>query len=201
MPLWAVLFSVLINQEKPGLQRLIGLCLGIVGLSTLALGEFGIFFSAPMGTMMMLAAAIFWGIGTAIHKTVKWGMSTIALVGWQLLIGGLPITIIAVFLEAELWPSTIQNISLMAILSTLLILAYPIIFCWFAWFHIVDEVPVSVSTVSIMLVPVIGVFSSHIILEEIIGMKEALALMFVCGALALALLPKSKRGTHPKSRN
>jgi len=201
MPLWAVLCSILINREKPHFQRLIGLGLGLIGLSTLSLGELGVFSAAPTGTIMMLTAAIFWGIGTAIHKTVKWEMPTIALVGWQLLIGGLPITIVAVFLEAELWPSTIQNISLMAILSTLLVLAYPIIFCWFAWFHIVSEVPISVSTVSIMLVPVIGVFSGQIILEEIVGLKEVLALIFVCGALAFALLPAPKRDTNTKSKN
>ena len=97
---------------------------------------------------MMLIAAISWGAGTAIHKSVAWNMPTIALAGWQLLIGGLPITVAAIFLESHLWPNIINTISLDAVLATLLILSYPIIFCWFAWFKIVSEVPVSVSAVS-----------------------------------------------------
>ncbi len=192
MPLWAVIFSMILNSERPTVQRLIGLGLGIMGLGTLTIGEFGIFTVAPLGTTMMLIAAISWGIGTTIQKRINWQMPATTLAGWQLLLGGLPITIIAVFLEQDLWPSVIQNISMAAILSTLLVLAYPILFCWFAWFRIVSEVPVSVSTVSIMLVPVIGVYSGHLILGEPVGWREISGLLLVCSALALVLLPSFK---------
>ena len=189
MPLWAVLFSIIINKDHPTAQRMIGLGLGLSGLGTLALGESGIYQVAPIGSTMMLIAAISWGMGTAIQKRIRWEMPAVALAGWQLLLGGLPITIIAIFLEYTLWPEVINYISLSAILSTILILIYPIIFCWIAWFHIVAEVPVSVSAISIMLVPVIGVFSGHIILQEPVGFYEIIGLLLVCSALALVLLP------------
>ena len=193
MPLWAVIFSIILNNDKPHLQCIIGLILGILGLLALALGDIGIFNISPLGSIMMLIAAISWGAGTAIHKSVAWNMPTIALAGWQLLIGGLPITVAAIFLESHLWPNIINTISLDAVLATLLILSYPIIFCWFAWFKIVSEVPVSVSAVSIMLVPVIGVLSGHLILGEKVGLKEIASLSLVCGALVLVLLPPFKK--------
>ena len=196
MPLWAVIFSIILNKEKPHLQCVIGLILGIFGLLALALGDIGIFNISPLGSIMMLVAAISWGAGTAIHKSVQWKMPTIALAGWQLLIGGLPITIAAIFLESHLWPNIIHTISLDAVLSTLLVLCYPIIFCWFAWFKIVSEVPVSVSAVSIMLVPVIGVLSGHLILGEKVGLKEIASLSLVCGALVLVLLPPFKKNIN-----
>jgi drug/metabolite transporter (DMT)-like permease len=40
-----------------------------------------------------------------------------------------------------------------------------------------------------MLVPVIGVYSGHIILQEPIGLREILGLLLVCSSLALVLLP------------
>jgi drug/metabolite transporter (DMT)-like permease len=121
-------------------------------------------------------------------------MSATALAGWQLLIGGLPITIIAIFIEHDQW----QPVSQAAIWSTIFILLYPIIFCWFAWFRIVKEVPVSVSTVSIMLVPILGVYSGNLILDEPISWREIGGLLLVCSALALVLLPSFGFG---KSRN
>jgi drug/metabolite transporter (DMT)-like permease len=189
MPLWAVLFNIIINKDHPTAQRMIGLVLGLLGLGTLAIGKLGIYKVAPIGSTMMLIAAISWGMGTAIQKRIKWEMPAIALAGWQLLIGGLPITIIAVWLEYNLWPEMINSISLAAIFSTILILIYPIIFCWIAWFHILAAVPVPVSAISIMLVPVIGVFSGRIILHEPVGLHEITGLLLVCSALALVLLP------------
>jgi drug/metabolite transporter (DMT)-like permease len=189
MPLWAVLFSILINKDRPTTQRTVGLVAGLLGLGTLTIGGLGIYKIAPMGSTLMLIAAISWGMGTAIHKRVKWQMPAATLAGWQLLLGGLPITIIAIFFERDLWPAVINTISLEAILSTILILVYPIIFCWIAWFRIISELPVSISAVSIMLVPVIGVYSGHLILQEPVSLREIGGLLLVCSALALVLLP------------
>ena len=66
---------------------MIGLGLGLVGLSALAVGELGIYQVAPIGSTMMLIAAISWGMGTAIQKRIQWEMPAVALAGWQLLLG------------------------------------------------------------------------------------------------------------------
>jgi len=60
-------------------------------------------------------------------------------------------------------------------------------------------VPVSVSTVSIMLVPVIGVYSGNLILDEPISWREIGGLLLVCSALALVLLPSIKFGKNNRS--
>ena len=188
-PLWAVLFNLLINKDRPTVQSIAGLTVGLLGLGALTIGDLGIYKIAPMGSTFMLIAAISWGFGTAIQKRVEWQIPAATLAGWQLLLGGLPITIAAIFIEHHLWQPVINTISLAAILSTILILIYPIIFCWIAWFRIISEVPVTVSAVSIMLVPVIGVYSGHLILQEPVGLREIAGLLLVCSALVLVLLP------------
>jgi drug/metabolite transporter (DMT)-like permease len=50
-------------------------------------------------------------------------------------------------------------------------------------------VPVTVSTVSIMLVPILGVILGNLILDEPIGWREVVSLGLVCGALGLVLSP------------
>ena len=103
------------------------------------------------------------------------------------MIGGLPITIIALFVDAGSW----QPVSQAAVWSTIFVLIYPIILCWFAWFTIVDQVPVAVSTISILAVPALGVGSSVLVLQEVVGWREIVSLLLICAAIALVLKPVS----------
>ena len=191
MPLWAVLFSTWLIGEALTLARLAGLGAGMAGLSVLVSGELGILASSPLGALFMLIAACAWGAGTTLQKKVNWTISAVSLVGWQLLLGGLPITMMALFVDAGSW----QLVSSAAIWSTILVLVYPIILCWFAWFTIVDQVPVAVSTVSILAVPVLGVGSSVFVLGETIGWREIVSLLLICAAIVLVLKPETAERT------
>lgn len=187
MPLWAVILSILFIGEKSSPARIIGLVLGMSGLGVLLSGEFGILKSAPAGVIFMVASAIGWGAGTVVQKNFEWRISTLSLVGWQLVIGGLPITIIALFLETPNW----QNFSVAAVGSTVFVLLIPIIMCWFVWFKVIEMLPVSICTISTLLVPILGVVSSNIILGEAVGWREVFSLLLICAALALVLKPAS----------
>ena len=192
MPLWAVLFSTWLIGETLTLARIAGLGAGMAGLAVLVSGEFGILASSPHGALFMLIAACAWGAGTTLQKKVKWKISPVSLVGWQLLIGGLPITITAFFIDAGSW----EPVSTVAVWSTIFVLVYPIILCWFAWFTIVDQVPVAVSTVSILAVPALGVGSSVLVLGEAIGWREIASLLLICTAIALVLKPDKSAKTY-----
>jgi len=115
-------------------------------------------------------------------------MPAASLAGWQLLIGGIPVSIVALITEVPY----LQPVSAAAAWSTVFVLIYPIIFCWFAWFAIIRQVSVTVSTVSIMLVPILGVIFGNLVLDEPIGWREVVSLALVCGALGLVLMPAKK---------
>jgi len=185
MPLWAVVFSILFIGERATIARIMGLVFGMGGLSVLLSGELGVLRSAPAGTFFMLISAIAWGAGTVVQKKVKWQISALSCVAWQLLLGGLPITLIAIILESSQW----QPVSLAATCSTIFVVVVGIFLCWFAWFRVVDMVPVSVATVCTLLVPILGVVSSNMVLGEVIGWREVISLCLICIALALVLIP------------
>ncbi|NQV57928.1 MAG: DMT family transporter, partial [Rhodospirillales bacterium] len=157
MPLWASLLSMMFIGERPTGTRILGLLLGLLGLLILVSGKFGVFAAAPLGTVFMLISAFSWGAGTVVQKRVNWLMPPASVAGWQLLIGGLPITIAALITEVPY----LQPVSAAAVWSTVFVLVYPIIFCWFAWFAVIRQVPVTVSTVSVMMVPVLGVLAGN----------------------------------------
>ncbi|MCW8951589.1 MAG: hypothetical protein OQK53_02680, partial [Rhodospirillales bacterium] len=61
------------------------------------------------------------------------------------------------------------------------------IFCYYAWNTIVGIFPVNVSSISTLMIPVLGVISGGLVLGEAIGLREAGALVLVCAALGLVL--------------
>ena len=197
MPLWAVILSILFIGEKMTLGRFLGLILGMCGLGVLLSGELGVLKLAPAGALFMLVAAFSWGAGTVVQKSVNWRISVPSLVGWQLVIGGLPITLMAIILESANW----QSISLAAVGSTIFVLLCPIILCWFAWFRVIEMVPVSISTISTLLVPILGVVSSNLVLDEMIGWREVVSLMLICSALGLVLTPSGLKNQRKEGFN
>ncbi len=192
MPLWAMLFATLFGGERPSWIRLCGLALGLTGLGILLSGELGAMAESPAGTALMLAAAISWGAGTVLHKRVDWQLPPLTLTAWMLVIGAIPITLVGLATEI----ATLQPISVGAIWATVFVLLISTVFCWFAWFQVVRLVPVLVSTVGILMVPVMAVISGGLLLNETVGMREISALACVICAIALVLIPFGRARTN-----
>ena len=74
------------------------------------------------------------------------------------------------------------------------VLAFPMIFCQWAYFKSVRLFPASLAAISTLGIPLVGTFSSALILDEQVGMREFGALALVVSALAaVLLLPALKR--------
>ena len=56
------------------------------------------------------------------------------------------------------------------------------------WFRVLQLLPLSVASISTLAVPVIGVFSSALLLGEPLGWRELAALALICAALFLVLV-------------
>jgi drug/metabolite transporter (DMT)-like permease len=61
------------------------------------------------------------------------------------------------------------------------------IYCHWAYFSLVRLVPAGIAAISTLAIPVVGVFSSALILSEPVGLNETAALVLVISALAIAL--------------
>ncbi len=82
-----------------------------------------------------------------------------------------------------------------ALLSLLYVLAVPMVFCHWAWFTVVRLFPAAIAAIGTLAIPIVGVFSSGLVLGEPIGPRELGALALVCAALAVVLvLPALGRG-------
>jgi drug/metabolite transporter (DMT)-like permease len=185
MPLWAVILSMLVLSEQPTARRVVGLMLGLGGLFVLLSGEFGAMSESPLGTFFMLVSAVTWGAGTVLHKRVTWSLPSGMNTAWMVFLGGLPIAAVALVMEAD----QIAPISWQAAGASVFVLVISVVFCWFAWFSVVKMVPVIVSSVAIMGVPVVAVISGGLILHEKLAVQEFAALALVLSAIALVVVP------------
>jgi drug/metabolite transporter (DMT)-like permease len=190
MPIWAALLGRVVLGEALTGSKLLGLALGTAGLTILIGPDLAGLGSAPLGAAFMLGGAISWAIGTVAMKRFAWTIGPGTLAGWQLLAGSVPITLGALWLQPFPDPATLSPATLAALAYVLLV---PMVFCQWAWFKVVWLFPASLAAVGTLAIPVIGVFSSGLLLDEPIGWREFAALGLVCAALAAVLLVPALR--------
>jgi len=194
MPVWASLLSSILLDEALTKAKLIGLALGMSGLAVLIGPDLIVLETAPLGALFMLIAAISWASGTVLLKRFHWSVPTTVLVGWQLIAGALPVSIGAVLLEA---PPELAGLSRETLIAVAYIFLFPMVFCQWAFFRTVRLFPAAIAAIGTLAIPVVGVYSSAVILGESVGWREFIALLLICSALASVLLPAGRRSAPP----
>jgi drug/metabolite transporter (DMT)-like permease len=190
MPAWAIPLSVLLLGERLTARKLLGLALGMAGMALLLWEEFHRLQGAPRGALLVLCAAFTWAVGTILQKKYPVRAPLAGFTAWLMLIGGVPIYIGALLFEDF---SKLADVSLASALGT----AYNVLlaFAWahWAWIKLATSVSVTVFSLCMLLIPVVGVFSGMLFLGETPGWPEYLALTFVLGSLATVIVPQKKK--------
>jgi drug/metabolite transporter (DMT)-like permease len=193
MPLWATAIASLVLHEPLSTRKLIGLALGVTGMAILIGDELRVIQKSPFGVAMILAGAVAWAFGTVLLRKWKPPLPQNALTGWMMIVGWLPIVTLAPFFDprplgVELasltwrgWFAIVYNIFLAGTIAH-----------W-AWFHLARTLPVAVSSLSSLPVPVVGVFAGILVLGEEPGPQEWIALALVVGALFSVMFEPRKK--------
>ena len=187
MPLWSAILSAWLLGERITARRLAGLALGLAGIAVLVGGSLDGLRQSPVGVGCMILAAWSWALGIVLLKRLPVALPTSSLTGWMMLLGALPILVVAIPLESSrlvvpgFWPAfgMVYNT----------VLAF--MFCYWAWNRIVLMVPVAVSSLSSLSTPVIGVLGGVVFLGEPLGWRELLAMALILAAVAsVSLRPR-----------
>ena len=191
MPVWAALFAIPVLRERASLAVFAGLGLGMTGLVILIGHDVAVLESAPVGALMMLGAAVSWGLGTVLFKRFNWQTPVATIIGWQLLLAAIPLAIGALALEPL---PDLTGLSTPAIIAFAYVLVFPMVFCQWAYFKIVSMFPAVYAAIGVLAVPVVGVCSSLLLLGEPVGWREIAALALVCSAIFMVLILPKLRG-------
>jgi drug/metabolite transporter (DMT)-like permease len=178
--------SVLVLGEHISRRKLVGLALGMGGL-LLLLGEaFVNLGAAPVGSLLVLGAALSWALGTVLQKRFPVSMPVGPYTAWIMLLGGMPIFVGALVLED--WHA-LQKVGVTAWLGTAYNVVIAFAFAHWAWIKIATSVPVSIFSISMLLIPVVGVVCGMLFLGERPTWAEYAALALVVAALLTVLRP------------
>ncbi|HEX6136280.1 MAG TPA: DMT family transporter [Casimicrobiaceae bacterium] len=196
MPLWATLIATLLLREPLSPRKLAGLVLGMSGMAILIGEEIGVIRTAPFGALMIVTAAFLWGLGTALLRKWQPQVPQNTLSGWMMLLGWMPIAVLAPWFDPQPLAAELADLSPRGWFA----IAYNVFLAgtlahW-AWFTLARTLPVAVSSLSSLPVPVVGVISGMVLLGERPGAQEWIALALVVAALFIVLFqPAARRVT------
>ena len=189
MPAWAIPLSVLLLGERLTARKLFGLALGMGAMVLLVWDEFHRIQGAPRGALLVLGAAFAWAIGTILQKKYPVRAPLAAYTAWLMLLGGVPIYVGALLLEDFRRLADVSAVSALGAAYNVLLA-----FAWahWAWIKLATSVSVTVFSLSMLVIPVVGVFSGMLFLGEHPGWPEYSALALVLGSLATVVVPQRK---------
>ena len=191
MPIWSVLFSLWLLHEPLSGRKLVGLLVGMGGMALLLGEEIVNVQRAPVGAFLIIGAAMSWGFGTVLLR--RWAPLVLQnmLTGWMMLLGWIPLALAATLFDPHPLASlaTMSGTAWFAVLFNIFLAGT--VAHW-AWFRMARTLPVAVSSLSSLPVPVVGVLSGMLFLGERPGASEFIALALVLASLAAVMLPERR---------
>ena len=185
MPVWAVVFGLLLFKEKPLPRHWVGVIAAFIGTLLLLSSEFTKLAGSPLGTILMLVAAAAWGYGTHLMRRHLTAMPTIALTFWMLSLTLVVTTMVSIATEMDQWRMPLP----LEWFSIVYNMAIAIAFCHVVWSMLARNLPPAASGLSVMMIPVLGVFSGMVVLGEQPHWQDYAALLLILVALSTVLLP------------
>ena len=189
MPLWASLASVMLLGERLTLRAIAALALGLIAMALLLSADANALDKGWEGPLLIITAAASWGAGTVLVKYFAFPMPVVVVTAWQQLLGAIPVVLVALIWD---WRN-IDAISTAGALSVAYNATITGVLCYWAYFRVVADLPVVMSTVGTLMVPVIGVFSNAWVFDMSPANADYLALLLVIVSVLLVMHGPAKR--------
>ena len=185
MPIFSALWGVTLFGERLKARHVAGIAAAALGVAFLLWHELATLAGRPLAAVAMLVAACVWAFGTQQMRRTTIAAPTLAIVFWMTLLTALAMTIATAVFEHQRWrvpsPSTLAAIAYNAVL--IFGIAQPI------WLIMARNMPPIASSMSVMLIPVLGVVSGAWWLGETVHWQDFAAIVLVLLAIASVMWP------------
>lgn len=189
MPIFSAVFGGLFFRDRLPARAWIGVAAAAIGVLLLLWHELEALGSRPFGVSLMLVSAASWAIGTQLLRRTRIPVPLITLSFWMVAIGAAALTLMAVIFEGSQFHVP-EGAALFGVLyNGFLALG----FAQVTWFFLARNLPPVASTLSVMLIPVIGLFSGALWLGEQLHWQDWTAVVLMMVAIASVLLPSGKK--------
>lgn len=186
MPIWTAIWGALRFGDHPAPRVWYGLVAATGGVVLLLVGEFTTITGRPAGTFCMLAAAAVWGLGSHLMRRRRQQSNVLVITFWSLALSFVICGLFSVLVERSQWTRWPDAAEWGAIAYNAIVIFG---FSQVMWFRLASMLPPVASGLSVMLIPVTGVFAGMAILGETPTWRDYVALVTILVAIATVLLP------------
>ncbi len=185
MPIFSALIGALVFSAVMSRRAWLGVGAAAVGVGLLLWHEFTGLAGRPGSVALALFAAAVWALGTQLLRRSRIELPTLTLSFWMTVITGVVLGLLAALFERARWqlPSAASGWALAY--NAVLIFGYANA----AWFYLARSLPPVASTLSVMFIPVLGVFSGALWLGEVLHWQDWAAVALMGAAIASVLWP------------
>lgn len=193
MPIFSAVIGVLWFGATMQRRSWIGILAAAAGVVLLMWHEFSTLTGKPLGVLMGLVGAAFWGLGTQQVRHTRMAVPTLTIVFWMTAMTTLLMTTLACVFERPQW-GTPPPLTWMAIVYN----AFGVfVFAQATWLSLARTLPPLASSLSVMFIPVLGVFSGAVLLHEPLYWQDWTAVVLIVVAIASVLWPSSASTAPP----
>ena len=190
VPLWMLLFDALRpGGERPSPMALTGILIGFFGAALLI--GWTVDRSTPKslhGVLSVIAASLFWALGSIYGKTAKLPSSPLVTTGIEMLAGG-AVQILIAWALGEFRSFAFAEVSTRSASAwTYLTVIGPIAFVAYAW--LLRNAPIPLVATYSYVNPLVAIVLGYILGNEIITARILLAAGLIIGSVALVSAPK-----------
>lgn len=189
MPIFSVLWGLAFFGQRPAGRQWLGVGAAALGVMLLLWHEFGRMSGQPVAALGMLLAAATWALGTQQLRRTHIGLPTITIAFWMSALTTLAMTVLSLVFERPRWEPPSTAVWGAIAYNALLIFG----FAQPAWFFLARTLPPLASTLSVMLIPVLGTFSGAWLLNEPLLWQDWTAMVLMVVAIAAALSAPARR--------
>jgi drug/metabolite transporter (DMT)-like permease len=185
VPLWMVLLDAIRpGGSSPGIRPLCGILLGFTGaLVLIGLTRNGAGSENFYGALVVLAASLFWAVGSVYGKTAVLPSSPLLTTGIEMLAGGAVQALVA-FMSGEFERFSFAMVSERSALAwAYLTVIGSLAFIAYAWLLRAAPLPL-VATYSYVN-PLVAILLGHLLGREVISARVLLAAGLIVGSVAL----------------
>ncbi|MGP1395081.1 MAG: drug/metabolite exporter YedA [Inquilinaceae bacterium] len=191
VPIWAVLLSGLFLRRWPNRLELLGIVFGFLGIVLLNLqGGFG---QQSIGTVIIVAAALFWALGSVLSQFLDLPKGPTAY-AFEMLMGGLFISCIAFVMGEDIADF---NPDPTAFYAWMYLIVGGSLFAYSAYMYLLRNVRTSVATSYAFVTPIVAILLGVYFLSETVTAYSFLAMLSVLIGLAFIFKGKEKRPAKP----
>ena len=185
MPIFSAVIGALLFNAVLSRRGWLGVSAAALGVGLLLWHELTNLAGRPLGVALALVAAATWALGTQLLRRTRIDRPTLTLSFWMTLLTGGVMTVLATVFERSQWAPPSPAAWGSIVYNAVLIFG----FAHAAWFSLARGLPPVASTLSVMFIPILGVFSGALWLGEAVHWQDWAAVGLMVVAIASVLWP------------